>query len=289
MPGALGEDADQGRGTRRRRSRLYAPRTIFNRTIIPGRAASPRRTGPSSGARHRQGHRDHDQRRRAAMCSGAVRAHFRSTTRCPTPPLVADGPGRTARQGVGHRIDRGRQRHRRRGCQLGTDQADRRTGLRGIHRSMKDGKDALSSMTPTQIMAMSALARPRRSWCRSCGMQGQRAGAVQPDHQQRPRPAHHALLERRRDGRHLPAVDPDQRDGAQHHVHFRTTARWASGRSAAVARCRAQRLLTHPTTRSPRWRRPPASEPPSRSGVSAGRCGRGRRRRRGRGAAGGSR
>ena len=48
---------------------------------------------------------------------------------------------------------------------------------------------------------------------------GHRAPAVQPHRQQRPRPAHHALLERREAHRHLSPVDPDQRHGAQHHLH----------------------------------------------------------------------
>jgi diacylglycerol O-acyltransferase len=40
---------------------------------------------------------------------------------------------------------------------LGTDLADPAERLRAIHRSMRDGKDALGTMTPLQIMAMSAI------------------------------------------------------------------------------------------------------------------------------------
>ena len=40
--------------------------------------------------------------------------------------------------------------------QLATDLADPAARLVAIHRSMRDGKQALSSMTPTQILAMSA-------------------------------------------------------------------------------------------------------------------------------------
>jgi diacylglycerol O-acyltransferase len=40
---------------------------------------------------------------------------------------------------------------------LGTDLADPADRLEAIHRSMADGKEALSSMTPAQIMAMSAV------------------------------------------------------------------------------------------------------------------------------------
>jgi diacylglycerol O-acyltransferase / wax synthase len=42
-------------------------------------------------------------------------------------------------------------------CRLGTDLDDPADRLETIHRSMKDGKEALSSMTPLQIVAMSAL------------------------------------------------------------------------------------------------------------------------------------
>ena len=85
---------------------------------------------------------------------------------------------------------------------------------------MKDGKEGLSAMTPAQILAMSALGQAPAILGPVLRMSGHRAPAVQPDRQQRPRPAHHALLERREAHRHLPAVDPDQRDGAQHHLHL---------------------------------------------------------------------
>jgi diacylglycerol O-acyltransferase len=40
---------------------------------------------------------------------------------------------------------------------LGTDQADAGDRLQSVHDSMRSGKEALGSMTPTQILAMSAL------------------------------------------------------------------------------------------------------------------------------------
>ncbi|HEX7739457.1 MAG TPA: WS/DGAT domain-containing protein, partial [Marmoricola sp.] len=40
---------------------------------------------------------------------------------------------------------------------LGTDLDDPADRLKAIHRSMKDGKDALGTMTPNQILAMSAI------------------------------------------------------------------------------------------------------------------------------------
>jgi diacylglycerol O-acyltransferase len=41
--------------------------------------------------------------------------------------------------------------------QLGTDLDDPAVRLMQIHRSMKDGKEAMSTMTPLQILAMSAI------------------------------------------------------------------------------------------------------------------------------------
>ena len=56
---------------------------------------------------------------------------------------------------------------------LGTDQADPADRLEPVHHSMQTGKQALGSMTPAQILAMSALGmapvdpRPRCSGSRA--------------------------------------------------------------------------------------------------------------------------
>jgi diacylglycerol O-acyltransferase len=42
-------------------------------------------------------------------------------------------------------------------CNLGTDQADAGMRLDTVHRSMQDGKEFLASMSPVQILAMSAV------------------------------------------------------------------------------------------------------------------------------------
>ena len=74
-------------------------------------------------------------------------------------------------------------------------------------------------MTPAQILAMSALGQAPAILGPMLRMQG----IIRPPYNliisNVPGPAHHAVLERRQADRHLPAVDPDQRDGAEHHLH----------------------------------------------------------------------
>ena len=91
------------------------------------------------------------------MCSGAVRTYLQELDALPEAPLVAMVPvGLNAKQShlasseggnaVGAVM-----------VQLATDLNDPADRLSTIHKSMKDGKEALSSMTPVQILAMSAI------------------------------------------------------------------------------------------------------------------------------------
>jgi diacylglycerol O-acyltransferase / wax synthase len=91
-----------------------------------------------------------------AMCSGALRTYLLSMDALPDAPLIAmvpvslrdsdAGPGDGGGNAVGAVM-----------CNLGTDEADAGDRLAVVHRSMEDGKDALRTMSPMQIMAMSAL------------------------------------------------------------------------------------------------------------------------------------
>jgi diacylglycerol O-acyltransferase len=89
-----------------------------------------------------------------AMCSGALRGYLQDLDALPDSPLIAMVP-------VSLRIDD----HRREGgnaigvvmCNLATDRADPAERLAGIHASMADGKAAMSTMSPTQIRAMSLI------------------------------------------------------------------------------------------------------------------------------------
>lgn len=136
---------------------LYAPRTIFNQEI--------------TGARRFAAQDWPIERLRAistatgttindvvlAMCGGAVRRYLLELDALPDAPLVAMVPiGLKAKEShiasteggnaVGSVM-----------CRLGTDFVDPLDRLLDISASMTDGKEALSGMTTTQIMAMSAL------------------------------------------------------------------------------------------------------------------------------------
>jgi diacylglycerol O-acyltransferase len=136
---------------------LFAPRTMFNQSI--------------TGARRFAAQDWPVERLRAigkatdttlndvvlAMCSGAVRTYLSELDALPEAPLVAMVPvGLNAKQSHVASTEGGNAVGAVM-CKLGTDLADPADRLAAIHRSMKDGKEALSSMTPVQIMAMSAL------------------------------------------------------------------------------------------------------------------------------------
>jgi hypothetical protein len=126
---------------------------------------------------------------------------------------------------------------------LGTDLADPADRLKLIHRSMLTGKEALGSMTPVQILAMSAIGMAPSIVTPDAAAARDRAPAVQPDHQQRAGAQEAALHERRQDGRHLPAVDPDPGHGAEHHLqqlrpgHGLRSDRLPSQRSRTCSGC----------------------------------------------------
>jgi diacylglycerol O-acyltransferase len=91
-----------------------------------------------------------------AMCSGALRAYLTDLDALPDASLIAmvpvslAGTGPVESDGGGNAVGVVM-------CRLGTDLADPSGRLETISRSMNDGKQALRSMTPTQILAMSAL------------------------------------------------------------------------------------------------------------------------------------
>jgi diacylglycerol O-acyltransferase / wax synthase len=91
-----------------------------------------------------------------AMCSGALRSYLLSVDALPTAPLIAMVPvslhGEETRSGDGGGNAVGAVM-----CNLGTDMEDAALRLATVHRSMQEGKEALKSMTPMQILAMSAL------------------------------------------------------------------------------------------------------------------------------------
>jgi diacylglycerol O-acyltransferase / wax synthase len=91
-----------------------------------------------------------------AMCSGALRKYMHSLEALPDSSLIAmvpvslHGEGGGGGDGGGNAVGVVM-------CRLGTDLDDAGDRLATVHQSMSDGKEALSTMTPLQILAMSAL------------------------------------------------------------------------------------------------------------------------------------
>src|SRR4051794_24702612 len=91
-----------------------------------------------------------------AMCAGALRNYMQSLDALPDAPLVAmvpvslHGDESKGGDGGGNRIGVVM-------CNLGTHLADPVQRLETVHDSMEAGKELLGSMTPLQILAMSAL------------------------------------------------------------------------------------------------------------------------------------
>lgn len=157
MPGALVRTLTKGVRNETSAISLHAPRTIFNQKI--------------TGSRRFAAQDWPIERMRAigkatdttindvvlAMCSGAVRSYLVELDALPDSPLVAMVPvGLKAKESAVASTEGGNAIGAVM-CQLGTHLDDPADRLEAIHRSMKDGKEALSSMTPAQILAMSAI------------------------------------------------------------------------------------------------------------------------------------
>lgn len=157
MPKALISTLTRGVRNETSALSLHAPRTIFNQPITGSRRFAAqdwpverlRAIGRATGTTINDVV--------MAMCSGALRAYLLEQEALPTETLVAMVPiGLKAKQADVASAEGGNAV----GCvmvQLGTHLADPADRLRSVHRSMKTGKQALSSMTPLQILAMSAL------------------------------------------------------------------------------------------------------------------------------------
>lgn len=157
LPGALVRNLDKGIRNETSAISLFAPRTVFNQKITGSRRFAAqdwpidrlRAIGKESGATLNDVV--------LAMCSGAVRRYLLELDALPDAPLVAMVPvGLKARESHIASVEGGNAVGAVM-CRLGTHLDDPADRLAAIHASMRDGKDVLSSMTPAQIMAMSAL------------------------------------------------------------------------------------------------------------------------------------
>jgi diacylglycerol O-acyltransferase len=157
LPGALIKTLSRGIRNETSALSLYAPRTIINKRITGSRRFAAedwplerlRAIGKASGTTLNDVV--------LAMCSGAMRTYLDELGALPDTSLVAMVPvGLQAKSSQSASVSGGNAV----GAvmvRLGTDQTDPADRLRGIHHSMRAGKEALSSMTQTQILAMSAL------------------------------------------------------------------------------------------------------------------------------------
>jgi diacylglycerol O-acyltransferase len=91
-----------------------------------------------------------------AMCSGALRRYLLSMDALPASPLIAMVPVSLHRDETAS-TDGGGNAVGAVMCNLATHVADPSIRLATVHRSMEDGKDFLRSLSPLQIIAMSAV------------------------------------------------------------------------------------------------------------------------------------
>jgi len=157
MPSAFIKTLSKGVRNETSTLSLHTPKTMFNRNITSARRFAAqdwpieriRAIGKSTGATINDVV--------LAMCGGAIRTYLIEHDALPDTPLVAMVPiGLKAKEShlpsaeggnaVGAVMAR-----------LGTDLADPADRLKAVQKSMKDGKDALKSLTPVQILAMSAI------------------------------------------------------------------------------------------------------------------------------------
>jgi diacylglycerol O-acyltransferase len=157
LPGALVKTISKGLKNETSALSLYAPRTILNQQITGSRrfAAQDWPIERLRGIGKATGTTINDVV--LAMCAGALRTYLLELDALPETPLVAMVPvGLNAKQSQVASAEGGNAVGAVM-AQLATDLSDPAKRLATIHRSMKDGKEALSSMTPLQILAMSAI------------------------------------------------------------------------------------------------------------------------------------
>ena len=136
---------------------LYAPNTILNREITASRRFAAqdwpieriRAIGKATGTTLNDVV--------LAMCSGAMRTYLSELGELPDTTLIAMVPVGLHARKAGGAAGSGGNAVGSIMVKLGTDLPDAESRLKAVHASMRDGKDALSTMTPLQIQAMSAV------------------------------------------------------------------------------------------------------------------------------------
>ncbi len=136
---------------------LYAPRTILNQKITGSRRFAAqswpieriRSVGKATGTTINDVV--------LAMSSGAIRSYLLELDALPETTMISMVPVGLKAKEAGRASMEGGNAVGAVMVKLGTDQADPADRLRVVHESMRDGKQALSAMTPLQIQAMSAI------------------------------------------------------------------------------------------------------------------------------------
>jgi diacylglycerol O-acyltransferase / wax synthase len=136
---------------------FYAPKTILNKNITGARRFAAedwplerlRAVGKVTGSSLNDVV--------LAMCGGALRAYLMELDALPDAPLISMVPVGLKAKDAGLASSSGGNAVGSIMVKLGTDLSDPAERLESIHRDMKAGKEALSAMTPAQIVAMAAL------------------------------------------------------------------------------------------------------------------------------------
>ena len=172
MPAALLRTLTRGVRNDTSALSLYAPRTVINKPITGSRRFAAQswemERMRSVGAATSTTLNDVV----LAMCSGAMRRYLLELGALPDSTLVAMVPVGLKAKEAGTASATGGNAV---GCvmvKLGTDIEDPAERLRSIHRSMASGKEALGTMTPVQIMAMSAIGMAPAVLPAMLGLQG---------------------------------------------------------------------------------------------------------------------
>jgi diacylglycerol O-acyltransferase len=158
LPGALVRTLNRGLRNETAPIALYAPRTILNQDITGARRFAAqqwpverlRRVAKASGATINDVV--------LAMCSGALRRYLLELGALPSSSLIAMVPVslRLGRDAASATVVSGNALGTLM-VRLGTDEPDAARRLEVIHESVDRGKDAMSAMTPAQVVAMSGL------------------------------------------------------------------------------------------------------------------------------------
>ena len=220
LPGALVKTLNRSVRNETSALALYAPRTILNQPITAARRFAAqdwplerlRAIGKATGTTMNDVV--------LAMCSGAMRTYLLELDALPEHTLVSMVPvglkakeSHVASASGGNAVGAVM-------VKLGTDLHDPADRLQAVHDSMADGKRALAQMTPMQILAMSALGQAPAI----LGPMLKMSGLVKPPYNliisnvPGPRTTQYFNGDEARG--HLPAVDPDRRHGAQHHLQL---------------------------------------------------------------------